>query len=403
MKGKRKALFVIIIACLLAVPAFAAFDTDGWGARPVGMGGAFTAVCDDANSIFHNAAGTARLKHMEGIFMHGIPFAGLDLKVWDDDTLEFRDVNLGLNYLALTYPLGAYGTVGLGWINFNATDLYSENAISLNYALQVVDSEKRRRRTGNAIDLYSGLNLKLISHAYSLDDNDRAAGDAVFGGDGTLTSKAGITADLGLLGVINKEISLGLSIKNAIPANVGIYEKEYLLPQVGIGAAYRYKDIKPAIDIVYKFGVPKIQRFNVGIGCEAWFLSKMIGVRAGLNLDWIGAGFSFSKNSEMLGMQVDYSFNYPYLVRAQYGTHRLALTVKFDREGVLDMERVAELGELGRKDKKANTKQYYDQGVQYYKQGEYKKAIRAWQKALLLNPSNNKVKALIEKAEKKLE
>ena len=33
----------------------------GFGARPLGMGGAFTAVADDANAIFWNAAGLGRL------------------------------------------------------------------------------------------------------------------------------------------------------------------------------------------------------------------------------------------------------------------------------------------------------------------------------------------------------
>ena len=388
----------MLLAGLQAGTAFAAFDLDGWGARPTGMGGAFTAVCDDANSIFYNAAGISRLGHLEGVFMHGIPFLGLGMKVWDDDTLAFRNIGLGVNYLALASPIGSYGSVGLGWISFGATGLYTENVILLNYALQLVDSENRKRRTGNALDLYSGLNLKLVSHAYVLDDNDRAAGDAVFGGDGSLTAKSGFTADLGLLGVINRDIALGLSLKNMIPVNVGITDRELLLPQIGIGASYRYKDLKPAMDITYRFGVPGAQRFNLGLGCEAWFLNKMLAARAGLNLYSIGAGFSFSKNSEMLGMQVDYSFNYPYFVVAQYGTHRLSLTVRFDKEGELDLERAEEISERGRKEKKSFAKQYYEQGIAYYRDGDYRKAIKSWKKALLLSPGNEKIKALIKKA-----
>ncbi len=39
----------------------AAFLDIGYGARPMGMGGAFVAISDDANAILHNPAGLARL------------------------------------------------------------------------------------------------------------------------------------------------------------------------------------------------------------------------------------------------------------------------------------------------------------------------------------------------------
>ena len=35
----------------------AAFVDDGWGARPVGMGGFFTAIADDSNAALYNPAG----------------------------------------------------------------------------------------------------------------------------------------------------------------------------------------------------------------------------------------------------------------------------------------------------------------------------------------------------------
>jgi len=35
------------------------------GARPVGMGGAFTAVCDDVQALYWNTAGLAQIKSKE--------------------------------------------------------------------------------------------------------------------------------------------------------------------------------------------------------------------------------------------------------------------------------------------------------------------------------------------------
>lgn len=42
----------------------------GIGSRAIGMGGAFTAVANDASALYWNPAGVARLKKMEGIFSH---------------------------------------------------------------------------------------------------------------------------------------------------------------------------------------------------------------------------------------------------------------------------------------------------------------------------------------------
>ena len=55
-------------ACPEQVPA--AFADIGYGARPMGMAGAYTAVSNDANAIAWNPAGLALLKGREGIFMN---------------------------------------------------------------------------------------------------------------------------------------------------------------------------------------------------------------------------------------------------------------------------------------------------------------------------------------------
>lgn len=48
----------------------AAFVDIGYGARPMGMGGAFVALADDANSVLWNPAGLTRLARMEATFMY---------------------------------------------------------------------------------------------------------------------------------------------------------------------------------------------------------------------------------------------------------------------------------------------------------------------------------------------
>ena len=60
------------------------------GARAIGMGGAFTAVCDDATAPWWNPAGMVYLPYREVIFQHAEQFG----------SLENHD------YLSAVFPLG---------------------------------------------------------------------------------------------------------------------------------------------------------------------------------------------------------------------------------------------------------------------------------------------------------
>jgi len=397
-------LLIYLLTCWwLSQPGFTAFDVSGWGARPTGMGGAFTAISDDVNAIFFNPAGTAQLNHIEGIFMHCIPYLGLDLKVWDDVAFNFRDIGLGMNYFAAAYPAGKIGTFGIGWTSLSASGLYSENTISINYAKKVISSKKEDRKRdwqyNRDLDLYAGLNLKYLFHSYILDD--RTQNDPVFGGDGSLTYDTGFTAELGCLAVIRQDISVGLMIKNLIPANIGLTEKEILYPEIRLGGAYKVNNfVTPAVDISYRFGVPVSQRFNFNLGCEAWFSDRTLGIRTGLNLDEIGIGFSYRKLMETFGGRVDYSFNYPFRISSTLGTHRISLVFQYGKE--LGVEDVKQLRNLDSRNQKTIMKQYYEQGVKYFKNGDYGRAIKEFRKVLIINPNNKQAMDLIEKAKNKM-
>jgi long-subunit fatty acid transport protein len=59
MKRSALAMTALVTLALAAAPTGFTFLRIGVGARPVGMGGAFTAVADDANALFWNPAGLA--------------------------------------------------------------------------------------------------------------------------------------------------------------------------------------------------------------------------------------------------------------------------------------------------------------------------------------------------------
>lgn len=67
------------------------------GARPMALGGAYTAVADDLNSLGTNPSGLARLESRQAAFMHAELFAGNRY-----------------DFLGYAHPLKSAGTIGLG-------------------------------------------------------------------------------------------------------------------------------------------------------------------------------------------------------------------------------------------------------------------------------------------------
>ena len=72
------------------------------GARAVGMGGAFTAVADDATSPFWNAAGMVYLPYKEAVLEHNEQFGSLvnhnfGSAVWPMKSTEERRSALGIS------------------------------------------------------------------------------------------------------------------------------------------------------------------------------------------------------------------------------------------------------------------------------------------------------------------
>src|ERR1700689_2585823 len=104
--------------CLLSVPlqVFAGSDNVGTsgaeflkigpGARPVGMGEAFTGVADDIHAIYWNPAGLGTLKSPEMTGMHMQYFQ-----------------NIQYEFAAFAYPTQRFGTFGFAVTNLHTDDI----------------------------------------------------------------------------------------------------------------------------------------------------------------------------------------------------------------------------------------------------------------------------------------
>lgn len=146
-------IWVVIIALLFVGIAISSLPAQIMnqiyvGSRPIGMGGAFSAVANDANAIYWNPAGLPLLQRQELTTMYGNLFGS---------KLGFTNT-----YLGYVFPLKEKHALGVDWYHFGFSDTelgYKQNKLSLSYGI-------RPWRFFSA-----GLNLKMVDTDMTLDKN----------------------------------------------------------------------------------------------------------------------------------------------------------------------------------------------------------------------------------------
>lgn len=322
MKPVRSSLLALAAGCLsvaLSGPAGAAFLDSGWGARPLGMGGAFTAVADGANATLYNPAGIAGTDCQEVSFMSAKLFTGLD------------GVEIGQNYFGYVYPLSpAAGNLGITWASLYTPELYREDTFALSYA----------HGLGRAFGLENsrvslGANLKYLKHEYTTDR--RSTSDPVFGsglGRGNFSLDAGALVDFQEAGV-----SLGCMSKNVNSPDVGLKTEDKVPNENVLGFAFYQRrlanNILPleyftfSLDLVLRSG-PGSGTGSVRAGMESRFFDGKLAARLGFQTSAVtaGAGYDFAAwRGAELGL--DYAFAWPLEVEQTMGTHRLGVSLRF--------------------------------------------------------------------------
>jgi len=307
----------IAVLLLCATQGWTAFQDVNSGARPSGMGGAFTAISDDTNAPLYNPAGLVQVQWNEVSAMFSRLFAGEDLYAGQDT------VDLNQSYLAYaSKPIPKWGSIGLSWNNFTTTHLYREDTLTLSLARNVGDLIPA---LGN--DLAAGLNLKYLRRGISLDA--RTTNDPVFRGG---TSASGVAMDVGFLykpeeGPLTGW-RLGFSGQNLNQPDLGFGETDKVPYTLRFGAAYQARQMPwfvPALDVVHRDGIT-----NLLGGFESWLFQDTLGLRAGGNRQEATTGISYyyAVNAK-LGFRLDYGISIPFYVKDTTGSHRLAMTAYF--------------------------------------------------------------------------
>ena len=223
-KLKLAALSIIALPSLLSAGASTfvggVFTADGTGARPLGMGGAFVAIADDANATYVNPAGMAYFRP-------------------DQRAATFTHTNLfeipGLNREFVAYGQGngsSFGALGLSWnrmsLDFEGVN-WAEDMITYSGAAMLTK--------GDEYPSYSlGWNLKYMRVDSGL--NDALDGSSVGNG-----RASGYGVDLGVMAKFRKSLAIGIMVQDIYSAlnwDTGTLE---VMPTSGrAGFAYKFTD-----------------------------------------------------------------------------------------------------------------------------------------------------------------
>ena len=339
-KMLRTFIMGLLLTGVFAPAGFTDYDDLGEGARAIGMGNAFSAICDDPFGMYYNPAGLGYINQAQLGADYGKLWMGLSdnsdlsssyaayiLPVFVTKRIE--NSSLGALNLSTGTPsvdvssntaggkrsrfdtkVYKWGTFGLGYQNFALSDHYQESAYYLSFG-----------RSPSARWSW-GVNLKYLVESYVMDEYLVRSPVFDYG------NKTGVTAfsgDIGMLYNILPRLFLAASIKDINEPNLGLLETDRLPATVRLGLGWKQKDLNWDVDLVSRRNL-----YYEAAGVEKWIV-PLFALRGGLmiggnNYMAPGMGFSFNLGSA----QIDYAFQYPLGgIKDTSGNHRMSFVYRF--------------------------------------------------------------------------
>lgn len=321
----RKFSLICVLIAIFPYFANAAFTEIGAGARPLGMGGAFSAVADDANATLWNPAGLCQLSHFQLSTM-AVKLYGLDV---------------GSQFISLcSGDLWESGAIGVSALMLGEAGLYSETS----YVISV--SQDLTPLLNDKLPISAGINLKRLRVGYS--GYDRA--DPLFA-NSDAASVYGTTFDLGFIYQVTKEIKSAIVIQNVLSPTLSINENEEVeegdnnLARIfRLGGAYTsYRDKAPeqlcfAAEYCQQVLADGFIARSFKLGSEIWWdlsmLESQVAIRIGTEIAGaekdrvltLGGGYRCILSK--IGLEFNYALCYS--VNKDLGNaHRFSLTVAY--------------------------------------------------------------------------
>lgn len=337
----------------------------GAGARSLAMGKAFIAVSDDASATYWNPAAMSQLVRKE--------ITGLQVKLWE---------NTDYNFLSYVHPTARYGVFG---INYTALRSVGFNKVPWNEFMNDPDRVTAMQKvlTGGYGKFNDEQSAITIAYGKKVIENyipNLSAGIATkFISRQLDTSKDNhFSFDVALfLESLNSyPISLGFKLQNLFPFSSG--DTDDVLPLTfRFGAGYRTLRDR----LVLAFDFDKIMKANFGwhTGAEYWLLDF-----AAVRIGFEGQSGEIVESTAGLGLKYkNYGFDYAFAL------HELGLSHRFSGSWRFGVSVVAKQEEAIRR--------LTQEGFEAYRQGDYALSIERLNKLLDIDPRNREAKRLVSK------
>ena len=319
-----------------------AFMENGGGARPLAMGGAFTAVADDPSTTFWNPAGLASVDYRAIMLMHSERFGDLV----DRDFIAFT---LPVSWSLLGGEAAGFGLslIRLGIDDIPFTD-HLAGQLDGNNDGQVDDDELY-----GIFDLRDQILYKSDQELAFLISYGERKGSWQFGATLKVVRKSvgeysslGIGADLAILNpTIWKHLAFGVKFQDITTTYLSwdTGRNELITPAIVPGLAYRFPLTRMNMGLTlasdletrfnnrqtadqYNFGDSGVTT-NVHVGAELSFSNKVF-LRGGFDSGWASENITAGAGFHLKPLTIDYAYAGDTLIIDEV-THRISLTVGF--------------------------------------------------------------------------
>jgi hypothetical protein len=290
----RAALALAVAGLCLAATARAAFEDIEVSPRARAMGGAWTALRDDAYAVFHNPAALAWAGRVAAGASNVRPFG-----------YDFSSQNTGAAAFALP---GRWGGLGTGirrfGVDYAGETLLRENTFTFAHGFHL----RRDRQSELAVGWAVGW--------YSLD-----FGRSVTGLEPGEASTVGLS--FGAVAVVRERTRVGFHALHLNNPNIGDRDQEELRRRVSAGVSHApYPGVETVLEIADELG--EAVQYRGGVEFE---LADFVWARAGIKSD--PSVFTAGVGLRWTGFQLDYGFSTGGGVLAE--THHLGVGVTLPR------------------------------------------------------------------------
>jgi PGF-pre-PGF domain-containing protein len=307
--SKTTAVSIVVLLLFLSATgsSLASFELQG-GVRMMGMGGAFVALGNDAETVQVNPAGLWFLDRYYFTVSYLRQYMGLTSN------------HLGYSYFSFVSPMGKGGAIGI-YNGFLDCGYYRENEMGVGYGY------------GLGKHFSFGVTGKIFWLFYA--ENEDTSQDPFFRQFGF--DKRNFGVDVGLMFKPSSLFSLGITARNLNQPNISLdpNSSDKIPLKVTLGASAKLGMFTPLADVEYinqKLNGKKQIRYHLGM--EARMLGESLAFRGGVENKQISTGMGYTFGSaDGFQFSVDYAFLYPFQsIKSTYGSHNLGISLAFGKK-----------------------------------------------------------------------